>query len=432
MKNYIGFVNDHSGSMGKHIRAAIADYNTNITAVKDAATREMLDTVVSVVGVGIGNLGYGVKRQVQVSNPHVLKPITSWSTDGGTPLYDGIANMIELLQGLPDADNPEVSFLVMVTTDGEEAHSKRFNKASLAALIKQVSTTGRWTFVLRVPEGMPAHQIEGLGIPMDNIQRWDTTSAAGMTATTVANTQAMDSYFAQRSAGVKSTGAFYTNAAAINLAALEDVSKKVSLYVVPMEDNGVEIRPFILKHRMDYLKGSAFYQLSKTEAKVSHTKQVLVREQTTGKIFAGAQARTMIGLPSDRNARLHPGDHKNYDIFIQSESVNRKLVGGSGVIYWKEIGVPFTDADLAYLQPKPVAPATPPVVQLVKVPVSNTPTKSPIPVTPMYQYFETRDDARIYCGANGIPQSSIVKNGLAVLKSKRWFVPTKRQALMAA
>jgi hypothetical protein len=125
---------------------------------------------------------------------------------------------------------------------------------------------------------------------------------------------------------------------------------------------------------MEYLKGAAFYQLTKTEARVSHTKLIAVRDRTTGKFYAGADARKMIGLPTDRNARLHPGDHGNFDIFIQSESVNRLLVPGTGLMYWEKIGKPFTDADLAYLQPK----AAPAVVQLPAVAPTNKPTPSPI------------------------------------------------------
>jgi hypothetical protein len=37
-------------------------------------------------------------------------------------------------------------------------------------------------------------------------------------------------------------------------------------------------------------------------------------------------------------------------------------------------------------------------------------------------YFETREDARIYCGEHGIPQSKIVKNIAAIAKRYRWFV----------
>lgn len=400
--------------------AARDDYNTNIKAVKDAATREMLDTVVSVVGIGFP-YNYDVTRQVVISNPHVLKPITSWSSNGGTPLYDGIGDMIELFDSLPDAGSPDVSFLVMVTTDGEEMHSKKYDHRKLAELIKARQALGNWTFVFRVPAMGRTSEIERLGVPLDNIQKWDTTTA-GMQASTKANTQAMDSYFAVRASGAKSTGSFYANAAAVNLAALEDISKKVSLYVVPQEANGIEIRDFILKHRMEYLKGSAFYQLTKTESKISHTKLIAVREQATGKVYSGKDARQMIGLPVDRNARLHPGDHKNYDIFIQSESVNRKLVGGTGVIYWKDIGTPFTASDLSYLANKSVPAAAPAVVQLPKVPVSTSPTKSPIPVTSRTTFFETREDWRSYAASRGLSQRSVKDAGKHAPRGKRWYV----------
>lgn len=420
MKNYISFVNDHSGSMSTLASAAAKDYNANIAAVKDAATAEMLDTVVSVAEVD----GYENQLSVMVSNPHVLKPITSWAFRGGTPLWTTTKKLIQMLMALPDANRSEVSFLVLMTTDGQATDSNQYG--DLRALMDPLLRTGRWSFVARVPKGINQTYVNALlnlGIPKGNIQYWETT-AAGMAASTAQTQTAMTGYFRARSAGAKSTSGFYADASQVNVAALEDISKKVSLYVVPEVDNGIEIRPFILQHRMEYLKGAAFYQLTKTEARVSHTKQVLVRDRATGKIFAGAQARQMIGLPSDRNARLHPGDHKNFDLFIQSESVNRKLVGGTGVIYWKEIGVPFTEADLAYLQPKPVT-ATPVAIQLPKVPVSTAPTKSPIPVTPrspLIKYFETREDARIYCGSIGVPQSKIQKNVAAPAKDYRWFV----------
>lgn len=423
MKNYIGFVNDHSGSMSGLAVAAINDYNATITAVKDAASREMLDTVVSVVGIGLrGDNGSEVKRQVVISNPHVLKPLTSWPTPGGTPLYDGVGSMIELFKSLPDYNSPDVSFLVMTTTDGQEMHSIRYTAQTLKREIEQLQSTGRWTFVFRVPKGY-AHTVSSLGVPRDNIQEWGTTTQ-GMAESTAATTQAVDAYFTTRASGVKSSTVFYANASAVNVSSLVDISQKVSLYVVPQEDSGIQIRDFILRHRMEYLKGAAFYQLTKTEPRVSHTKMIAIRDRVNGKVYAGKDARSMIGLPNDRNARLHPGDHGNYDIFIQSESVNRKLVGGTGVLYWKEIGVPFTDADLAHLQPK----AAPAVVVLPAVAPTNKPTPSPLKPTPkvagdslmgcMVEYFDTREQAR----KSGKSVQDAVKLGLSAVAKKRWFV----------
>lgn len=385
MKNHIGFVNDHSGSMSGIARAAMADYNSQIEAVRNAANMEQMDTVVSSVGVGMGPRGDSTERQFIISNPHVLKPVTSWSTQGGTPLWDGIGDMINLFESLPDYHRPEVSFVVSVTTDGDERHSHIWTTQSLRAKIAELQATGRWTFAFRIPRGGRDY-IRQLGVPDGNIQEWETT-AKGMADATVKTQAAMTNYFKGRSSGVRGSSTFYSDASKVDVSALTDVSAQTSLYVVPQEDMGIQIRDFILKHRMKYLKGSAFYQLTKTESKVSHTKLIAIRQRATGKVFSGKEARTMIGMPTDQNARLHPGDHGEYDIFIQSESVNRKLVAGTGVLYWEAIGVEFTEADLAHLQPKTLGEmqAKPAVVQLPavagKIPLNLKPTPSPIPVT---------------------------------------------------
>ena len=432
MKNYIGFVNDHSGSMISLAWSAMKDYNTMIQSVRDAATREMLDTIVSTIGIGLDR--EPVQRQVVNSNPHVLREVNSWATEGKTPLYDGIYDMIELFESLPDAKNKNVSFLISVTTDGAENDSRRISAHSLRSKLEALQATGRWTFVFRVPKGH-AHEVSNLGVPVNNIQEWETTTQ-GMEQSSAIAQVAMSNYFTARAAGATSSTTFYANAAQVDTSKLTDISKKVSLYVVPAEDMGIEIRDFILRHRMEYLKGAAFYQLTKTEARVGHKKLILVRDRSTGHIFAGTDARKMIGMPTDKNARLHPGDHGNYDIFIQSESVNRRLVGGTGIVYWAENGVPFTEADLAYLKPKdPAAAKRTGPVELPKVTPTNKPTKSPIPKKPKavgpsvnggaVKFFQSRDDARYYARAFGLSQRDLKDYPNATVvnpQGLRWFV----------
>ena len=430
-KNYIGFINDHSGSMAPLTTAAAQDYNAMIAAVKDAASREMQDTVVSTIG--IGQSGSKVERQVVISNPHVLTPVKHWPTGGYTPLYDGIASMIDLFTGLPDYDSNDVSFLVSITTDGEEYMSVYNTKKQIQERIKDLQKTGRWTFVFRVPKGCK-HYVSDLGVPAGNIQEWE-TSVDGMEKSTAATKQAVDTYFIARSTGSKSSTTFYADANKIDTSILTDISKEVSLYVVPDADMGIEMRPFILRHRMEYLKGAAFYQLTKTEARVSHTKLIAIRDRNTGHVYSGFDARKMIGLPTDKNARLHPGDHGNFDLFIQSESINRKLVGGTGVLYWPKIGVPFMDADLAYLQPKPTTNPTGPIV-LPKVEATGKPTKSPIPKKPKVtgptvcgkpvQFFPTRREARSHIGSNGNGVKDVdtfaIADVVGCTLGQRWFV----------
>lgn len=429
-KNYIGFVNDHSGSMASLKAAAMRDYNANIAAIRDGASADQLDTIVSVTGIGFPNNDL-VTHQIVNSNPHVLKPVTEWPTLGGTPLYDGIGALIRLIDSLPDANSPHVSVLIMVTTDGEELSSKLYTRHMITELMRERMATDRWTFVFRVPCGARS-KIECLGIPAQNIQEWDTTTE-GMQASTAQTTTAMRSYISSRASGQSASTSFYANTSKVDVKALKKMDpKEVSLYVVPNEDNGIEIQKFILRHRQKYLKGSAFYQLTKTEARVGPDKQIMIRDRNTGDFYAGAEARQMLGLPSHQNTRLHPGDHGNFDLFIQSESINRKLVGGTGVAYVATIGVEFTQAELDRFkpaEPKPAGKKTPKaakpaVVQLPKVAPTNKPTKSPIPVTPRFEYFETREEARAYCRANNISQTEI-KNDKNAPKGTRWSVLKK-------
>lgn len=435
MKNYICFVNDHSGSMYNVANAAINDYNSIIESVKNAATREMQDTIVNTVGFGLGT--GRIERQVVNSNPHVLKPIFHWASQGNTPLYDAIGNAVALLSSVPDYDNHDVSFLVSVTTDGEENCSVKHNVYSIKQLIKNLQETGRWTFVIRVPNGYKKH-VMNIGIPEGNIQEWNTTSA-GMKEVTAKTQAAVDSYFTARSAGSRSSTTFYADATKVDTSSLVDITKDVSLYIVPDHEMGIEIREFILKHRMEYLKGAAFYQLTKTEPRVQHDKLIAVRARSTGKFYIGKDARKMIGLPVDKNARLHPGDHGNFDIFIQSSSVNRKLVAGTGVMYYDKIGVPFTEMDFDYLKPKKVDD---PVVQLPKVEPTNKPTPNPASNSfnakkmeasavngILVKFFATRKEAREYDAKNRVGVKDLRNYPLARanvitgnVNNYRWFV----------
>src|SRR5882672_320670 len=134
MKNYIGLSRDHSRSMWSITRPAAKDYNDNIRAIQDAARNNNIDTIVSVVKCGVGPYA-SVEREVINSNVHVLQPINeiAYIADGsGTPLWDSVGELIDLLSEVPDADDAEVSFLVMVITDGEENFSKKWSSAAMS------------------------------------------------------------------------------------------------------------------------------------------------------------------------------------------------------------------------------------------------------------------------------------------------------------
>ncbi len=334
-KQYIGFSRDHSRSMWNISKAAARDYNNNILAIQQAAKTNNLDTIVSVVKCGVGSRAL-VEREATNSNVHVIRPIleSSYIADGSaTPLWDSVGDLIETMSSVPDANDPEVSFLVMVITDGEENSSKKWNAVKLSATIRELQASDRWTFVFRVPRGY-SKTLARFGIPEGNILEWDQTER-GVEVASVATATAMSSYFSNRSMGVRSTTRFYADLSDLTTTevkqVLDNISSKVTSFFVQPNQDGMAIRPFMEAY-VPFKTGTAFYQLTKTE-KVQESKQICLRDRTTGAIYTGTNARDLLSLPHYGAITLSPHNLGNYDVFVQSTSVNRKLVANTTVLY---------------------------------------------------------------------------------------------------
>jgi len=351
-KNYIGISRDHSGSMFSIARPAARDYNDNIASIQEASQSQNQDTIVSVVECG-GNHGIPIRRVIVNSNVSTLQPIaeSSYHTGGGTALFDSIGELIEMFEKVPDASNPDVSFLIMAVTDGEEQHSRKYNARSLAAKIRELQATDRWTFVFRVPVGY-GRKLASLGIPDGNILEWE-QSSHGVQVASAATRSAFTDYYSARSAGATSTKKFYADLSSVSskdvAVALRDISSEVMLWPVSTKDDGAAIRDFV-EQRLNgdpLLKGAAFYQLVKTEKEVQDHKRLIIRDKTSNAIYEGAAARKMMGLPTYGTIRLAPDDLGNFDLFIQSTSVNRKVDKGTQVLYWKNVGKAYKEGPSA-------------------------------------------------------------------------------------
>ena len=335
MKQYIGISRDHSGSMNSLSLAAQKDYNENVSAIRDAALESGIDTIVSVVRCGIRSK---VDREVVNSAVQKLRPLTRYETDGQTPLFDSVGELIELLSAVPDAQDPEVSFLIMAVTDGEENASRVWSADKLSRKIRELQRTDRWTFVFRVPRGYTRH-LESLGIPNGNIKEWDQTER-GMRESSMHTQAAVSNYFVARSTGARSTVSFYADLRNVSKkdvqAAMTNISAEVRIWPIRQSE---EIRTFVeSKLRKPMRLGSAFYQLTKAEKAVQDYKLIVIRDKSTGAVFAGQSARDLLNLPTTGTIKLSPGDHGNYDIFIQSTSTNRRLVAGTSLLYWEDAG----------------------------------------------------------------------------------------------
>lgn len=349
-KNYIGFARDHTGSMRNIAHAAQRDYNDQLSTIQAAARNENQDTIVSVVTIGVGR-SPRIGRETVNSNVQTLQPIARYEADASaTALIDATFELIEIMSSVPDANDPNVSFLVMVTTDGGE-NVARHRGPELARKIRELQATDRWTFVFRVPKVGGMKELTKLGISDVNVYEWDQTTK-GVQASTTANQEAFTEYFKGRSAGLKSTKKFYANLQDVSITevkkTLVEVTSEVQFFDVLGADDQTLIRPFVEKKLGEpMVRGGAFYQLCKTEPRVQANKRIAIRHKQTGAVYAGDAARQMLALPTVGTVRLAPDELGEYSVFIQSTSVNRKLDAGTKLMYWKGVGKAFQEGPSA-------------------------------------------------------------------------------------
>ena len=102
-------------------------------------------------------------------------------------------------------------------------------------------------------------------------------------------------------------------------------------YQVLVVDEDCSIKTFVEGRGLAFKKGKGFYEFTKSET-IGEKKEVVLMKKTTGELFEGEVARSIIGLTSG-DKKYKPSDIADYRVFIQSTSYNRKLIGGTGFLY---------------------------------------------------------------------------------------------------
>lgn len=218
------------------------------------------------------------------------------------------------------------SFLTYVFTDGEENRS-RSTPDELSRLLN--AQPDHWTVGVFVPDAHAMHEAKKCGFPPGNIMVWNVNSASGVTEVGEVIRATTDAYMTGRSKGVRGTRSlFSTGTDAVNKQTVKAMGvkpllkKEHKLYEIP---NDCSIREFVETQGHTYVLGRGYYQLMKTES-IQPQKLVAVMDNKTGKVYLGREARDLVGLPPDMEVRVRPNHNPDYTIFIQSTSVNRKLL----------------------------------------------------------------------------------------------------------
>lgn len=95
------------------------------------------------------------------------------------------------------------------------------------------------------------------------------------------------------------------------------------------------IKEFVNENSLKFSKGKGFYQFIKSVV-IQPYKEVVLVDKETGAMFSGKDARTMIGLPAlntGGNVKVKPTALPGFEAYVQSTSINRKLLAGTKFLY---------------------------------------------------------------------------------------------------
>ena len=199
--NHIAFVIDKSGSMNKIREQTINNINEQLDTLEDAATADQEDKIHMVTFNG------------KVSEPVrwlVAERFTEedYEPRGNTALLDAVGKTITTLQDIEVADDEDVSYLLVILSDGQENTSKEYNRTQVSSMIKELEEQGNWTFTFVGADRSCIDYMIDLGIQVGNTQYFP-ASAEGMQMTTNSISRGLRSFKTARGAGGQMMSSFY-------------------------------------------------------------------------------------------------------------------------------------------------------------------------------------------------------------------------------
>lgn len=328
--NHVALVLDMSGSMRPRAASLIEAVDG---LVKHMALRSQEMNQETRVTIYI--FDYSTNIQCVVYDKDVLRLPSikeHYKPYGMTALVDATAKAMNDLKKTPELYGDH-AYLLYAFTDGLENDSL-MQASGLGAMIRMLPEN--WTVAALVPDqaGVREAKKQGFG---DNIAVWDAMSQGGVKAAGETIRQATDSFMQGRASGVRGTKSLFSmapdvvNAETIKAVGLKPLVKgSFKMVVVPPAMNDYQIRDFIQGCGLPFQVYQNFYQLMKPE-KVQGDKVLAIVHKKTREVFMGEAVRKLVGLP-DSETRVSPEVNKEYDVYVQSGSVNRKVKVGQNFL----------------------------------------------------------------------------------------------------
>ncbi|MFE2409296.1 VWA domain-containing protein [Kitasatospora sp. NPDC059408] len=350
--NHVSLVVDKSGSMRQHEGQLVRVVDEFVKGLQEESDRLGHETRISLYAFDheVQNLVW----DMDVKHLPSLKGLYQVD-NGATALIEAAVKSFDDLKNIWEGYG-EHSFLQVVVTDGEENASGcsengqmhiRMNATEGAAVLRSWTDRIRqamddlpdhWTSAILVPNSLAKRTAQGYGFPAGNIAIWDADSSKGVEEAIGTVKSAATSFLRGREQGVRGTKNLFTMGQDLSTADVKaslDALDAGKYTLIPVDEQ-VQIREFVTRSGHEYKTGCAFYELSKRE-KIQGSKQLAVAEKDpatgkmTGRVFSGPAARQLLGLPQSE-VTVKPGENPSYTVFVQSTSVNRKLVPGTRLL----------------------------------------------------------------------------------------------------
>lgn len=324
------FVLDRSGSMLPLIGQARRNLQQQVDALRAAAgpsdeyrvTIVCFDTRVTRSLVAQDVLGLGSVEHLYL--------VPSGMTAMNDAIMEATSNHASL--------ETDRAVLVSIVTDGGE-NASTTSARDVYRRIADLTATGRYTFAYAGPRGSESYAAS-IGVPAGNVTTWEQT-LEGIQTLGATSRGSVATFTATRSIGVMSTNSYYAQPVVSNPqdfagrlgSQLNKLDPKDFRVERVMDTDPLVIQRFAEAKLGGFRKGKVYYQLTESE-KVQDYKGIVIQDTATGAFYAGRDAAAkLLGIPNfSGTVRIRPGDLGEFKVFVQSTSVNRRLVPGTAVV----------------------------------------------------------------------------------------------------
>lgn len=349
---HIAVAVDKSGSMSRHAG--------NVVRVVDQLIADAVqggrDTGQE-IRISLYFFGSNVERKLfDIPGQNIFSIRNDYRASGNTKLIDAVIQAKQDLD-LVDQSVGVHNFLLYVVTDGQENYSTN-SVSTLSRLMSRQEEN--WTMAILVPDIMGKITAQRYGFAPGNIAVWDASSDQGFENVGRTLRGSTQTYIAATARGVRRMSnilvANDVTEVQVQSAGLAPISPDNFMIIpvaLPSTSNltikipaksktkanpegvkHVEIAPFIEETGRRYVTGDTFYLLVKSEKWANHKNAAIVHK-VTKKVYRGEQVKKLLGL-TDTTTRIKPSMGRGeYDIYLESTSLNRQLQIGSSVLLFR-------------------------------------------------------------------------------------------------